>query len=248
MVADTATMENRRNYYRILHVQPDAPIALIKSSYRTLMQTLKMHPDLGGDHWNAQLINEAYAVLSEQEKREEYNAHLLNRLTPNRTTDSGVRSDQPSPGPVKVTMDFCLFCKTPYRVESVALLGGLCQECGSPLCRLPIETTTIDFRRRLQRIEKSEILNYYTYWPQLPKVGIVLNISPRGVGLLVKNRIVDEVGMMVKLESPSFSAVARIARQQNLQQPQFDCQVSVGMEFQCCHFEKRQGSFFSTRV
>ena len=42
-------MENRRNYYRILHVQPDAPTEIIKSSYRTLMQKLRMHPDLGGD-------------------------------------------------------------------------------------------------------------------------------------------------------------------------------------------------------
>jgi DnaJ-class molecular chaperone len=53
------TDTNRRNYYRILHVQPDAPTEVIKSSYRTLMQRLKMHPDLGGDHSEAALINEA---------------------------------------------------------------------------------------------------------------------------------------------------------------------------------------------
>ena len=45
------------DYYRILHVQPDAPREIIRTSYLTLMQRLKMHPDLGGDHWNAALIN-----------------------------------------------------------------------------------------------------------------------------------------------------------------------------------------------
>jgi DnaJ-class molecular chaperone len=73
-------MENRRNYYRVLHVQPDAPAAVIKSTYRTLMQKLKMHPDLGGDTWNAALVNEAYAVLHDPLKREQYDRQILKTL------------------------------------------------------------------------------------------------------------------------------------------------------------------------
>ena len=65
-------MENRRNYYRILHIQPDAPVAIIKASYRTQMQKLRMHPDLGGDEWNASLLNEAYQVLSDPGRRRTY--------------------------------------------------------------------------------------------------------------------------------------------------------------------------------
>ena len=65
-------MENRRNLYRILHVQPDAPDEIIQSSYRTLMMKLRMHPDLGGDHYTATLINEAYAVLSDPARRAAY--------------------------------------------------------------------------------------------------------------------------------------------------------------------------------
>ena len=56
------TQPNRRNYYRILHVQPDAPDAVIRTAYRTLMQKLRQHPDLGGDGATATLINEAYAA------------------------------------------------------------------------------------------------------------------------------------------------------------------------------------------
>ena len=69
-------MKNRRNFYRILHVQPEAPLEVIKASYRSLMSKLKAHPDLGGDHEAAVLINQAYAVLSNVEKRRQYDATL----------------------------------------------------------------------------------------------------------------------------------------------------------------------------
>ncbi|MEM8497856.1 MAG: DnaJ domain-containing protein [Pseudomonadota bacterium] len=74
-------MKNKRNYYRILHVQPDAPVELIKMSYRTIMQKLKKHPDLGGDEWDASVINEAYAVLSDKKLRAAYDARLLRERT-----------------------------------------------------------------------------------------------------------------------------------------------------------------------
>lgn len=69
-------MRNLRNYYRILHVERDAPAAVIKGSYRTLMQTLRHHPDLGGDAWNAQLLNEAMATLGDPVARARYDATL----------------------------------------------------------------------------------------------------------------------------------------------------------------------------
>jgi len=68
--------KNRRNYYRVLHVQPDAPIEVIKASYRALMGPLRHHPDLGGDHETAALINEAYAVLTDAERRRTYDLQL----------------------------------------------------------------------------------------------------------------------------------------------------------------------------
>ncbi|CAG7857657.1 hypothetical protein MCAMS1_02562 [biofilm metagenome] len=70
-------MSNRRNYYRILHVQPEAPIEIIKASYRSLMTKLNAHPDRGGDHESAVLINQAYAVLSDPQRRRKYDETLL---------------------------------------------------------------------------------------------------------------------------------------------------------------------------
>ena len=53
----------RRNLYRLLYVQPEAPVEIIKASYRTLMSVLRLHPDLGGDHERAARVNAAYEVL-----------------------------------------------------------------------------------------------------------------------------------------------------------------------------------------
>ncbi len=70
-------MQNRRNYYRILQVQPDAPIEVIKNNYRTLLQKLRLHPDLGGDPWNASQINQAWQTLRDPRQRAAYDKQLL---------------------------------------------------------------------------------------------------------------------------------------------------------------------------
>ncbi len=41
--AESELRSSRRNYYRILHLQPEAPPEVIKAAYRVLTQTLRMH-------------------------------------------------------------------------------------------------------------------------------------------------------------------------------------------------------------
>src|SRR6188508_3891940 len=69
-------INKERNYYKILHVQPDAPDQVIKASYRTMMQRLRMHPDLGGDHLTAALINEAFRTIGDPARRALYDRWL----------------------------------------------------------------------------------------------------------------------------------------------------------------------------
>ena len=97
-------MENRRNYYRILHVQPDAPTEIIKSSYRTLMQKLRMHPDLGGDQWNATLINEAYQTLMDAARRAEYDRQGAPESAA--TADTSITAAMRQPA--------CIYCRTAH--------------------------------------------------------------------------------------------------------------------------------------
>jgi len=76
-------MKNKRNYYRILQVQPDAPYEIIRASYRTIMKELKSHPDLGGKNSEAYLINEAYETLRDSTKRSEYDKKLKMKFVEN---------------------------------------------------------------------------------------------------------------------------------------------------------------------
>jgi len=59
-----------KDYYEILGVSKDASDEEIKRAYRRLAQ--KYHPDKGGDEKKFKEINEAYQVLSDKEKRAQY--------------------------------------------------------------------------------------------------------------------------------------------------------------------------------
>ncbi len=67
-------MDHRQTYYDILEVTPSADMAEIKSAYRRLAR--KYHPDINPGNPIAESkfkqVGEAYAVLSEPEKRQAY--------------------------------------------------------------------------------------------------------------------------------------------------------------------------------
>src|SRR5689334_9371102 len=125
--ADERIMQNRRNFYRILHVQPDAPDEIIRTSYRTLMQRLKMHPDLGGDTSAAALINEAFATLRDPARRAAYDRQLGETLLKGRggerrssRTDRAAAPERASEesGRTRVA---CFFCEAPNSIQDASV-------------------------------------------------------------------------------------------------------------------------------
>ena len=69
-------MAAKRDYYEVLGVSKTTPSNEIKTQYRKL--ALKFHPDRNksaeaGEHFKE--ISEAYAVLSDPEKRKVYDQH-----------------------------------------------------------------------------------------------------------------------------------------------------------------------------
>ena len=72
------SQEQKQDYYEVLGVAKDANDKDIKKAYHKL--ALKYHPDkCQGDKKVAQetfkIINEAYAVLSDPQKRQQYGIH-----------------------------------------------------------------------------------------------------------------------------------------------------------------------------
>ena len=61
------------DYYSILGVSKDAGERDIKKSYRKL--AMKHHPDKGGDEETFKKISEAYAVLSDPQKKQSYDMY-----------------------------------------------------------------------------------------------------------------------------------------------------------------------------
>jgi curved DNA-binding protein CbpA len=69
-------MLNRRNHYRLLQVQPEAPVEVIRCSFRALMRECRQHPDLGGNSQHAAELIEAYKTLVNPKRRDVYDRQL----------------------------------------------------------------------------------------------------------------------------------------------------------------------------
>ena len=251
-------MDNRRNYYRILHVQPDAPVEIIQSSYRTLMQRLKQHPDLGGDHWNAALINEAYRVLISPQSREQYDheRQLIRRESSSaksadyaagETTGPSVKQSAddhatgtattPDPDPA------CLFCLTPHDSSMIDEPDAVCSNCGSPLCAASEWQLEHSDQRTIKRVPKHFDIVFYTTWPQAaPCVGQTLDVSPNGMRFISESR--PGVGRSIKIASSVIEAVALVT---HCQQNDANRWI-VGVAFETLRFAHLQGAFFSARA
>ncbi len=244
---------NRRNYYRILHVQPEAPEAVIRASYRTIMQRLRAHPDLGGDHAAAALLNEAYAVLTDPGRRAAYDAALKPRRHPGaggaaarHETGSAATPRGPTPGPSPTPTptpapSACAFCGAPDRRAPRA--DRLCTGCGSPL--QPAGHTAVEAPgRALPRFERQQPAVIWTHWPQPQGVAAELrDLSPLGLRLVTAAPLT--VGQAIKVDSALFRAVVRVTSVRR--EPAGGC-CTAGGAFVTVLFSEPRGGFVSLRA
>ena len=245
-------MKNRRNYYRILHVQPDAHGEIIKASYRTLMQKLKQHPDLGGDSWNASILNEAYTTLTNPEKRAAYDRQFLHksrttRIQPGNQKQGREKQKQHKSANTRhyrKDNSACPFCGTAKPVRFRYSNSGNCNHCYSPLQSVVRLRLAGKSRRALQRTSRHATIRYFTAPGEMTgKPGTTRDLSPHGMQFSGSSRL--ENNQVIRIVSAVLTAVARVTycHQCNLRK-----EYTVGVEFLTLRFHERTGTFISETV
>ena len=254
-------MNNRRNFYRILHVQPEAPFEIIKASYRSLMTKLKMHPDLGGDHEAAVLINQAYVVLSDPKKRKQYDKARHTYKSPGRgyqAYEAPINTSEPSryqkPGGHRTGWDDdkprseaaqkrCLFCDTIFILAPKA--NRYCIQCASPLVmtqQIPKKRLREIFgRRTTPRIVRMGALIIYPNWPHVGYSAQLRDLSPFGISMLTKYGA--RTGQILKFDSINLKGIARVVSVRVI-----GTDFSVRASFLTVEFLTKVGALVSEKV
>jgi len=224
-------MKNRRNYYRILQVQPDAPIEVIRASYRTLMRELKYHPDLGGSSFDAAVLNEAYETLSDTARRAAYDKELFIKYS----KKSQSSAKQP------IVPVFCPVCKRPLSRKPAP--GEICSVCQTPLKSESGRGTARFGRRSVARIKSSDRIYYYSAWPGKVRQGKMVDFSPKGMQFVCGEKLLPET--VLKIRSSLFEASGTVT---TIREQIIDGQKSyaVGVCFLAVTFANSKGTFFST--
>jgi len=248
-------IKNRRNYYRILHVQSDAPLAVIKSSYKTIMHKLRAHPDLGGDTENAALINEAYRVLSDPVKRARYDRenkslhkqHGHEKAQADVKTKNKTNSKQSKP---KQKQSVCPFCGALN--DSNTNLTHKCFRCHSVLRNSKQGDQAVAYKRSVSRIRKEGRILVFVPDYQKPIGAIINDMSPRGMRFAMDIRLQEQ--NVIKIESEIISAVARVASCDLLTPGNslfgFALKNSyrIGVSFITVDFSSKHGTFISEKI
>ena len=216
-------MTNRRNHYRILHVQPDAPVELIKASYRTLMHKLKNHPDLGGDHETAVAINAAHETLTDTCKRLAYDKQLF--ADSNKSSVSQQHSSQRS--------------NTSDQTSNTTRSARQPQTAPPDYDKFDINTPPE--QRHIPRVKLGGLASFY--FEEQPKVkyqGTIIDLSPSGLQLQVKTPFT--INSNICIRSQQLNAKGLISYCKPLGRDRW----RIGVLLLETTYSQRKGGFFRT--
>ena len=227
-------MKNRRNYYRILHVQPDAPVELIKASYRTLMHKMKHHPDLGGDHETAVIINEAYDTLTDTKKRKAYDAKLFAERNKATMGQQSVDQRQGSAtGSAHKTSDFRAAHKGKAHVKPKS------QRTEAPPKDDKFDPNQSPEERAMPRVKLGALVEYYfEEQPKIKHQGTIIDFSPSGLQIQIENPV--PINGKIRLRSKQLTAKALVS----YCKPFGRSRWRIGVILLETKYSQRQGGFF----
>ncbi len=257
-------MQNKRNYYRLLNVQFDAPAAVIKASYRAMMQKLKMHPDLGGSDEEARFLNEALETLLDEQKRSRYDDELrklqpecyAKRFSENRYEPQAAVNDTSYTEPVKKkatssethSAQHCSFCGSESSVSFHNNprweQSARCRVCHSPMTKVSLQPVLIDRdQRQIQRLDCGASMVVKTGWPEGDCVSAELqDFSTKGAKMRTQCSL--SLGQVLLITSNQFDAVAVVRHVTG--EP--DGSWLSGVQFNTLELRMPPGQLFSVTV
>ena len=233
-------MDTFVDFYELLHVQPSAPAAVIKASYRTMLQKLNHHPDRGGDVAFAQLLNRAAETLCKPDTRELYDSLRMQYLAEHRHNAAGATADdgatgfswgEPggSPGtandvhreeamaartslPAKA---HCQFCLTPSTVGSRTPANGYnrmsrCSGCNG--ASTPIEQLPRASNDELRQMHRQNHSSVARLWTEWPAKGIQQSklTDFSPMGCALTNPRQLATEQVVMIETALFNAICQV--------------------------------------
>ncbi len=211
------------DHYRILHVQPDAPAAIIHASYRTLVQRA-LGASGGGDEI-AQL-DPAYAILGDPQRRAAYDLE--------RMAQTGVHDAASDPTGTRGTHN-CLFCGAAHGLTRVLERDDECGQCASPLFAAERHRFEYSGQRMLNRIPKQRAIE------------ILGHVAARGAAArrdaqpVVERHVVHstvrlQLNQVVRIDCSELRALARVAHVEH--DPESRGHFSAGVEFLTLRFRQ----------
>jgi hypothetical protein len=233
-----------RDYYRILLVSPDAPVAIIHSAYRTLLQRLHAQSEGGADTTEAAaLLTEAYDTLANPERRAAYDRARDGAASPDDYAATAVLD----PDAQRFAAHRCLFCGSAHGIDRALDRDDTCVTCASPL--FPAERQRLEYsgQRMLKRIPKLRAIDLYVSWPQAaPFAAEMRDLSLNGMQIAAGAPL--QLNQIVKIDCPTCAAVARVAHCKRERGGSAGERWLVGIEFLTLRFVSSRGSFVSARV
>jgi hypothetical protein len=225
------------DYYRILHVQPDAPASLIEASYRMLVERAQNAG--GGDK---AMLDAAFAVLGNAGRRATYDRL---RSDGQASTSQTARLRALEDTGASLLLNACLFCGTPHGLQRAFERDDECGRCGSPLFPAERHRLEVSGQRMLSRVPKQRAISFSVTWPQSDVfTGEMRDLSLNGMQF--STRVHLQANQIVKIDCAELRALGRVAHTSlETKAPEL---WTTGVEFLTLHFRKNQGSFVSARV
>jgi len=234
------TVSNRRNFYRLLQVQPDAVPEVIKAAYRALMAM--HHPDKGGDHATAASITDAYATLSDAHLRGLYDLRRVQQkanTSSTRAADGAAsRGREAPPMPGNSANVCCPFCTNALSAKAKTL--PRCPRCEAPLTRVPVGGQPLSKeRRRMLRVSKSDWAMLHATWTSDGIDVRMRDLSLSGASVYCGAAL--PVGRPVRIVGAVFDAVGEIVSTR-----QVGNVYTLHLQLITAIFAVRTGGFVST--